>query len=159
MGLDAFVFCDCFEQGNLKKQPKAEWKVYVSESGGRECNSDLISNQEDFDKWNNSEACEHEEGMATFQSLGNASRVNLIKSILMESNKKLPILMEQVLYSGTHCGDWIDYESVPNLLHEIDMIRDCYIKNNEDKKIILGFEAQMRDLIECSLKLRKPIVF
>jgi hypothetical protein len=159
MGLDAAVYCDCFELGRLKSKPKPEWKVYVTENGSRECNCKETHLQEEFDSWNDDKACEHENGIALYHDLGNSSHVALLRTLLSKCRKAFPILTEEVLYSGTHCGDWIEYKSMPDLLKEVELISDCRPRNSRDKKMLQEFAVQMKDLIECSMKLRKPIAF
>ncbi len=49
MGLDAWVYCDCFEKGFAKEPPQPEF-VYIDESGDR-ClrTEDPVANEGAFD--------------------------------------------------------------------------------------------------------------
>ncbi len=62
MGLDAHVFCDCYERGLLLSAPPPGCSLSVGEDGGLLCNSDDLEVQIAFDKWLGSEACEHLNG-------------------------------------------------------------------------------------------------
>ena len=51
MGLDAFVFCDCYEKGELLEPPPRPELVYITETGRLECKSDDSIILEEFDLW------------------------------------------------------------------------------------------------------------
>ena len=40
MGLDAFVFCNCYEKGKLREPPPRPGLVFVTENGSLDCKSD-----------------------------------------------------------------------------------------------------------------------
>ena len=65
MGLDAFVFCDCFEKARLREQPPRPELVFVTENGSLDCKSDDPETLEEFDIWILDRTCEHEEGILT----------------------------------------------------------------------------------------------
>ena len=73
MGLDASVYCDCFEKGDLKKQPKLEWAVIVDEYGARSVGATglQIDTLIEFDAWNYAPA---------FMSPGNTFPIDLVTS-------------------------------------------------------------------------------
>src|SRR5437763_826217 len=62
MGLDASVYCDCFERGRLRTQPRPEWGVHLDEDGGRAPATQDLEEQMAFDSWHLPETCEHEGG-------------------------------------------------------------------------------------------------
>ena len=71
MGLDAFVYCNCFETGRLRKSPKPEWNVRVAKDGELECTPGPLEQVMAFDYWVSREACEHEDCMAVHKRIGN----------------------------------------------------------------------------------------
>ena len=62
MGLDAHVCCDCFERGRLRSAPPPGCSLSVCADGSLLCGSDDLDVQIAFDRWQQSEACEHEDG-------------------------------------------------------------------------------------------------
>lgn len=52
MGLDATVYCDCFEKGRLRTAPMAEWHVYIDDYGGRSARTGALEKDLLFDQWN-----------------------------------------------------------------------------------------------------------
>lgn len=52
VGLDAFVFCDCFERGVTRTAPSDEWLVFVTELGQRSTKAISPELQGAFAQWN-----------------------------------------------------------------------------------------------------------
>lgn len=66
MGLDATVYCNCWEMGNIRKEFSRPELVCVDYDGslgtnGGELDLELLL---EFDQWRLYEACEHEYGAA-----------------------------------------------------------------------------------------------
>src|ERR671936_3121543 len=101
MGLDAFVFCDCYEKGRLKRKPPDPKLVYVLPNGDLGCRSEDSKVLERFDDWREN-ACRHETGMITGDWLGNIELIGSIRDELCRKPRKFPTLLNRVIYSGTH---------------------------------------------------------
>jgi len=158
MGLDAQVKCDCFEKGALKTQPRPEWKVYVHPDGGRATEADTLEMELLFDRWNRV-ACEHEFGTFFYRPIGNVSLVGTLRRLLSERPEEFRILLENVLYNGTHGGDFLPIEQVKELQIEVERLSKFNAQDSEKEKHLRAFETTMRELVECALKLNKPLVF
>jgi len=51
MGLDAVVFCDCYEKGRLKRPPPHPGLVYVAPNGDLGCRTNDPKLLDQFDAW------------------------------------------------------------------------------------------------------------
>jgi len=159
MGLDAFVFCDCFERGRLRSPPPPGCSLSVSENGSLLCGSDDLDTQIAFDCWQQSDACEHEDGCLVAHRIGNISLVASLRAELQRSPDRFPMILSLVLYSGTHCGDFIPAAEVPQVLSEAEALAGVHCPDPEMECFLREFEEQMRDLVSAALRVGKPIAF
>src|SRR5437773_8809051 len=106
MGLDATVYCNCFETDRLKELPPDSTIIYVSADGSLDCRSDNMEVLLAFDQWLQNHACEHESGIFIHHRIGNIALVGLLREELRRESNKFPILLEKVLYNGVHAGDY-----------------------------------------------------
>jgi hypothetical protein len=158
MGLDAVVYCDCFEKGRLLVDPKATWKVYIDASG---CRSDRTLTLQDslaFDQWNLN-ACEHESGILLHHRIGNIAAVGLLRCALSEKPELFPITLTKIVYDGTHAGDFIAADQVLTLESELKSLSAFHSIDADIEGWIRFFEDQLRELVEASLRVAKPISF
>lgn len=159
MGLDAVVCCNCVETGRVKVPPDPAWKIIVEDDGSIECSSEKLEMQMAFDRWRMDEACEHEDCVLVHHYIGNATRVKLLRDYLQDFNGTLPIILGEVLYNGTHCGDWLGIPTVENLQHELCTLANIQCSDKQDEARLRYFENQMRELMHAALKEKKPILF
>ena len=157
MGLDAKIFCDCFERGRLLNPPRPRWGIYVDEYGMRDAQNTKSINE--FDKWNYRKGCKHEYGILVHYCLGNIWTIGTLRNIIKKHPKKFPIILKSVIYDGSHCGDWLTVEQVEEMKPEVDQLSDIQPADREKRSIVRGFEKQMKKLVKCSLRIKKPIVF
>ena len=106
------------------------------------------------------EACEHEDCVLVDHYIGNATWVSRLRESLQELNVTLlPIIMNEVIYSGTHCCDWLDIPPVEGLQHELYILADIHCSDEQDEARLRNFESQMRELVHAALKEMRPILF
>jgi hypothetical protein len=159
MGLDAFVFCDCFERGKLREPPPRPELVFVTENGSLDCKSDDPKVLEEFDLWIQDRACEHEEGILTGYYIGSAGLVSQLWDELAYEPSKFPILLTKVLYSGTHCGDSLEKADIIRLKAELKRLSKFRCADSEIQEYMPTFQNQMSSLVKSALSLDKPIAF
>ncbi len=159
MGLDAHVLCTCFREGKTKPHPFPELLVY-DEVEGPVLDSDAeptLEQWQDHDRWR-ANACPHKDGELISIRLGNISLIAQlradIESIKQPSTEHFAVLLEKVLYSGTHSGDFVPANEVPELRHEVNLL--C--KHPLDEPLA-EFVDSMTKLCEASLQSGNPIVF
>ena len=159
MGLDVFVFCDCFEKGKLRELPPRPELVFVIENGSLDCKSDDPEILEEFDVWIRDRACEHEEGILTGFYVGNATLIAEMWDVLANEVQKYPILLDKVLYDGTHCGDFLNKSDIIKLKSEIKKLSNFRCTDSEMQECMQTFQQQMSNLVDCAISVGKPIAF
>lgn len=82
-----------------------------------------------------------------------------MRSALETSGLPFPIMLKNVIYSGTHTGDYLTAEQVRLLKREVDQIALVNLADSDEEKYLRDFEINMRNLVECSIRLNKPIAF
>jgi len=161
MGLDACVYCDCYESGKVRTPPPQPELVFIDEKTGEVAlRWDAPgADQHRFYAWLTS-ACEHgPNGELVSHYLGNIARIGFLRGLLENAPNQFPILLSKVLYSGTHAGDCLTLEDVGSLDAEMTSMRALQCADADEEKYLRTFEAQMTDLIQGARRVRKPIVF
>jgi hypothetical protein len=156
MGLDAKVFCNCYELHKVRTQPPHPELVYVDEDGSLCCRDRIHVNE--FDQWRH-DACEHEWGYALHHYIGNVALVAFLRDKLRRASNAFPIILTKVIYNGIHGGDYIALDDLANLQNEVAALSRVHGENQEDKAILRRFETQIGELIMCALEMKKPITF
>ncbi len=156
MGLDATVYCNCLETGRLRTSPLPAWHVEVAEDGSRFADVAAADLSDAFDAWNET-ACEHPFGVAVACTLGNAAHVGHLRKVLARHPERFPRLLDQVLYSGTHCGDHIPADELGAFADELARLDDVYASDAEGG--VRQFRVEFQDLLDVARELGKPISF
>lgn len=165
MGLDAWVWCNCVETGQLVTPHPFPELLIVHESGAPEINSDDIEKVTAHDEWMYGSPCRHEDCTLLHHRIGNMSLVaglrKAVSDLSDDAAAEYPVLWSEVIYSGIHCGDWLKVEEVKELKTELDRLgsRDLTQIDAEDAQFLRGFLQRIDELIEASLSVNKPIVF
>jgi hypothetical protein len=159
MGLDATVYCDCYRSGKLREPPPSGCHVTFQRDGSLDCDSHEMTVLLAFDQWLHRGACEHELGVFLSHRLGNMSLIGLLREELSVDVEKFPLLLTKVVYSGTHCGDFIPFEDLEALRAEVRALASHQCVNPEAPLYVERFRKQMEELIDAALLLRKPIAF
>ena len=158
MSLDGFVRCTCIRDGKAKPHPFPDLLAF-DESGDPMLKGDPSEEQwEAHDEWVN-EACEHG-GFILSLFLGNITRVKNLRSFLRalqgKPGPRFPLLLEKVLYDGTHTGDWIPAKESPALLNEVNtVLHSSDILADSEKE----FFENMKQLCDASIATGNPIMF
>ena len=105
------------------------------------------------------ESCEHE-GYLESEFLGNINRARNVREFLRglqgKPGPRFPILLEKVVYDGTHTGDFIPAEETPALLKEVETVlasRDILTQSEKE------FFDAMKKLCDASIATKNPILF
>ncbi len=159
MGLDAVVYCNCYETGKAVPPAQPEL-VYVEDSGAIDFRWEQAGpNQSLLEQWL-AQGCEH--GLR-FQlitrRLGNISQISALHTMLSKFAESFPMLLGKVLYDGAHTGDYIAANEVARLATELEHL--LYVKGRtaDDENALRDFERQMRELVLASQSVAKPIAF
>ena len=158
MSLDGFVRCTCIRDGKAKPHPFPD-RLTFDESNTPSLTGDPPDEElEAHDEWF-ADSCEHG-GYLLSLFLGNITRVKNLRGFLRglqgKPGPRFPILLEKVLYNGTHTGDWIPRDETPALLEEVDTVlhsRDILASSEKE------FFENMKQLCDASIATGNPILF
>jgi hypothetical protein len=161
MGLDAFIFCDCYEKGRLREPPPTGVSLLVGPDGSLEREQDDGTLESDiaWDTWRHQRACEHERGILLRHRLGNIALIGLLRSELQREAERFPIIVTQVIYGGSHAGDDLPIETIPALQQELELLHEFRCSTNEAASFMFEFRAKMLELVTTALSIGKPIAF
>lgn len=159
MGVDAFVYCNCFRAGKLRELPPESWEVYLEENGSVCCNTQILKEQIAFDEWLALRACEHQDGVLKHHRFGNIALIALLRSELNLFPNDFPILLNQVLYDGTHSGDYLCQEDINRLQLELDRLKSFKCTDSELQAFVDNFRLKMEQLVNCAKIVNNPIAF
>jgi hypothetical protein len=165
MGLDAFVYCDCVEKKRLKTAHPFSKQLVIRRDGCPDIRSTDPKKLELHDRWMEKRACRHEQCMLAGNWLGNAGWISLllaeVNKISRKLGKEFPVLRDQVIYCGTHTGDYLRLKDVKRLEKEIKFLRSQDLKKARVRDVegMNEFLSKLKLLVEASLKVRKPIAF
>lgn len=160
MGLDATVYCDCYESARVRRPPPQPDLVYVDGNGQVCLKWDAPgADQNAFYDWLHT-ACDHGP-MCELVShrLGNAARVGFLRSLLSNSAATFPVLLTKVLFDGTHAGDSLDVNDIERLAPEITHLSAVHGPDRNGEEIIRRFQTQMTELVQAAQRVKRPIVF
>jgi hypothetical protein len=158
MALDGFVRCTCVREGKAKPHPFPN-RLTIDKSG-----EPILSGEPSEEEWEAHDrwlarSCEHE-GFLAAVFLGNITRVKNLRGFLRglqgKPGPRFPILLEKVLYDGTHTGDSIPIKKSPALLKEVETVlqsRDILADSEKE------FFNNMKQLCEASILTGNPIMF
>lgn len=159
MGLDATIYCDCFEAGRLREPSPYPGLTSVAPDGSLACSSEDLPTILEFDQWLLKRACKHENGVLLHHHLGNISHVALLHNELARGAERFPILLEKVLYSGAHAGDYLRLDDVRDLQGELKQIDEFVCSDEETQEYVRSLRQQMQELVAAALSIGKPISF
>jgi hypothetical protein len=87
--------------------------------------------------------------------LGNISEISTLREEAVRLVGPESVILQKILYSGTHCGDFILVDSIPILQVEIDLIRRA-MKQSEQLR---QFANSLEELVRTARNEGNPIVF
>src|SRR5438105_8441462 len=158
MGLDTHLRFSVILDVRAKPHPFPD-RLSFDETGEPFLTGDPSEDElEAHDRWC-AESCEHG-GYLLSLPLGNITRVGHLRTFLhgLEGNPGLrfPILLNKVIYDGTHAGDWIASDMAAAVVKEVDTVlhsRDSLASSQ------MEFIENMQRLCEASVETGNPIMF
>ena len=157
MGLDATVYCNCFEIGKLKEVPPCR-SVFVADDGSLDCRCKDLNEILAFDRWRLG-ACDHPNGVLLHHRIGNLVQVGLLRSELSRESTTFPVLLTKVLYSGMHSGDYLLLKDLTDGAFELERLDRLVCATPANQECVDFFRKQMGELVESALSVGKPIAF
>jgi hypothetical protein len=155
MGLGAWVHCNCVKEGKAPPHPFPELLAF-DETGEPTLKCDGEINLKlwlKHDKWYR-DSCRHS-GYLVEKHIGNIAAVAYVRGFLENSSPhSFPLLVERVVYDGTHSGDWVAASDAPQLLTEARRLQGL-----TSDPVIIQFANDAIELAEASIATGNPIVF
>lgn len=118
-----------------------------------------LESEHAFDDWLQDRACVHSDGVLLHHFIANISLAAFIRDELELKEESFPILLNKVVYNGTHCGDFISPEDFPVLRAELVRLETFVSSHKETAEDIDGFRKQMIELLDAAEAVSKPITF
>src|SRR5689334_19584624 len=145
MGLDACVYCNCYEKGVMRTPPPNGVRLCVEPNGALECESEKMSFDavRAFDQWQAFSACQHKRGVLLHHRLGNISLIGSLRSELQAESSRFPVLLTKVIYSGSHAGDFLALDAISVLQQELEALGHFQCSTAESAEFMTRFGAQM----------------
>jgi hypothetical protein len=164
MGLDACVYCNCFERDLLREPPPYPELLRLADDGAPEIRSDSLAKDLAHDEWEARGPCPHPGFVLVQHRIGNIALVGLLRAEITRlaemHSLNLPILRDKVVYSGSHSGDWLSLEDVRALESEVGQLRGvCSTLSDDKRSYVFQFLDQLSDLISASQSVHKPVSF
>jgi hypothetical protein len=89
-------------------------------------------------------------------SIGNITLVGRLRDEISALMGEDCMICEEILYDGTHTGDFIPFAEIPELAEEVERL--CEMNATKSQKLV-EFSAQLKLLIAAAEENRNPIVF
>ena len=165
MGLDANVFCDCVETNRLKIGHPYPRLLYIAPNGSPEIRSKDLRKVADHDDWMNRPPCRHEQMILAGCSLGNDGFVSWLHDALSAAAiaRLCPTLLKNVLFSGTHCGDYLTVRDVGRLADELDRLDHlnptALAVAPQERRHMMASLRRLGRVAAAALRVNKPIAF
>jgi hypothetical protein len=96
-----------------------------------------------------------EERRITSARLGNMALIMHLFAVISGAVPTATVMIEKVLYSGTHTGDRITVEEVRQLRCELDKVEQAISGDVE----VVAFVSRLRAVVEVALQNERPITF
>jgi hypothetical protein len=157
MGIDATVYCDCFEQKRIRvpaqfKNVALQAEGYIAlENGNQE-------QWKEFDKWRKT-ACPHVDGILKQIRIGNSDLIGFLEGYVQKHFPDSPLLLSRVISSGTHTGDFIPPDHLEDLKQELNRLDAGQLQSKQERYHVIEFKESMGSIIQAALSTKKPIVF
>jgi hypothetical protein len=110
-----------------------------------------------FDRWR-VDAREHPGGLKVSERLGNVATIAFLRETLDRQAADFPILVQRVLYSGSHTGDVIGVALFDALEGELRRIPDVRQADAQGEHL-LQFRERFGAVVRAARDPGKPIVF
>jgi hypothetical protein len=157
MALDAFVYCDCFEKDNLRCNPPGGLNLRVTANGDITCDAPTERDWFAFATWKLERACSHPGMILKHHRLGTSTEIDRLRATLENKERsRFPILLEKILYSGTHTCDWLPLDLLPQLTQEL---KDLNAPLTAEGRALQHLKIQLAELIISAQMMNKPICF
>lgn len=156
--LEAYVFCDCYEKGCLRRPPPNPELVKMLHCGDITCRARATPKEHAaFVEWR-THACRHVEGVVTGGRLGHRLPPKKVHEALSSHRRLFPIFFHKILgskpsVSATHIPFW----QVQKLQKELARLKSFHCADRKIDLELHCLRGHVKQLVRAALKFRKPI--
>jgi len=155
--LQAYVFCDCFEKGCLKRQPPNPKIVAVLPNGDLGYHSATPKQHTAFVAWR-SHACRHPEGVITGGQLGHNLSPKVLHRAMSPHKRAFPLFVRKILGCEPHTrNSRLTVKQVEKLKLELGRLRNFHLADSKLDRELRCYCGQLRQLVRAAIKIQKPI--
>ena len=163
MSLNAVVYCDCIEKGRVTIPHPRPDLLFIDEKGAPDISSTDPLEIEAHDRWESLRPCQHEHFWLIEHWLGNVSLIGSIRALLQQYLSdpagEYPVLWSNVIYDGSHSGDFLAVDAVRELSDEVDRLSSMEHLPISDTSLLVELLRKLDDLVRASQSVNKPISF
>jgi hypothetical protein len=160
MGLNAWVYCDCYETGKAKAPPQPDLVYVDPESGSVSFRWEAEGADQHGFYDSRASACEHGPiGQLVSHRLGNILSIGYLRGRFDEAPEQFPTILAKVVYSGSHGGDVLTQADIEQVESELSAMPTLYRSDDCYQHLWHEFKRQMLELIQAAKSVSKPIVF
>lgn len=157
MKLQAYVFCDCYERGCLKRQPPNPEIVVALRNGDLGYYSATRKQHTAFIAWR-SNACRHPEGVVIGGQLGYRLSRQVLYRAMLKHARSFPVFIRKVLGCKPHQNNsHLSVRQVEKLQDEIVRLKGIHLPDPKLDLELRCYRNQCRQLVRAALKFRKPV--
>lgn len=157
MGYDAYVRCNCFEEGETTTPPcpkefiKEDDLEYLYLSISYDDDPELVNA---FDKWTHNEACEHKDMEICSERLANASGMSAFRTIIQQLGiEKYPIITKHLPKSN---GGHLPFKLANAMKHELKSLKQ---EVSDESLVVLNELTLNRRIQSTNSNYSLPFVF
>ena len=157
MKLQAYVFCNCFEQGRVKRPPPNPEIVGVLTNGDNRCFRPTPAQYQAYESWRLN-ACRHKYGTVTGGELGHRLPREVLHRAMLPHRRIFPIFVRKVLGCKPHTRfSHLTLKQVAKLQVELTRFKNFHLADRKFDKELQYYRGQMKQLVRAALKFQQPI--
>jgi len=157
MKLQAYVFCNCFEQGRVKRPPPNPEIVGVLTNGDNRCFRPTPAQYQAYESWRLN-ACRHKYGTVTGGELGHRLPREVLHRAMLPHRRTFPIFVRKVLGCKPHTRfSHLTLKQVAKLQDALARLKKIHLSGRKLETELRCYCTQMRRLVRAALKYQQPI--
>jgi hypothetical protein len=157
MKLQAYVFCDCYKNGRIKRPPPDPEIVDVLTNGDVACHHPTPAQYQVFLKWRY-RACHHRDCLITGGLLGQRLPVKVMHRAMLPHRRTFPLFVRKVLGCKPQTRySHLTLKQVEQLQIELAHMKKFHLRDPKCDNEVQYYRSQMKQLVRATLKLKRPI--
>ena len=157
MRLQAYVFCNCFEQGRVKRPPPNPELVELRPNGDNLCCRCTPAQWQAYETWR-LHACRHLYGTVTGGELGHRLPREDLHRAMLPHHRTFPLLVRKVLGCQPQTRySYLTLKQVAKLQLELARFKNFHLADRKLDNELQYYRGQLKQLVRAALKFQQPI--